>query len=98
MRGRLASATFACVMALAVSGYASTQTPVQPPELAVCLVLSPKLAISVRAAAVVLGESNARYRERGVLSVATSAYTLNAVERARLFVRMPGEPRRATRE
>ncbi len=33
------------------------------------------------------GLMRARYRARDVLSVPTSAYTLNAVERARLFVR-----------
>ena len=41
------------------------------------------------------GLMRARYRERDVLSVPTSAYTLNAVERARLFARMAGEPRLA---
>ena len=56
MRGR---ATCACVMALAASGAAAAQTPVDSPQLAVCLVLSPKLSISVRAAALVLAESNA---------------------------------------
>ena len=66
MRRRLASATFACVMALAVSGSAAAQTPVPPPELAVCLVLSHKLAISVRAAAVVLREANAIWTPHGV--------------------------------
>jgi|SoiMethySBSTD1v2_1073268.scaffolds.fasta_scaffold133679_3 hypothetical protein len=203
MRGR---ATCACVMALVASG-AAAQTPAQSSQLAVCLVLSPKLSISVRAAALVLAESNAiwsphgvgvrwaqpsddgcdrrisvkgdqeapasesalgwvpfvegraaqlvflrvgrartlidalspgtrpealteflvarllgrslghelghvllnsrshedsglmraRYRARDVLSVPTSAYTLNAVERARLFARIAGEPRLPTR-
>ena len=65
MRG-LAGATCACVMALAVSGSAAAQTPVPPPELAVCLVLSHKLAISVRAAAVVLRELNAIWTPHGV--------------------------------
>jgi hypothetical protein len=39
------------------------------------------------------GLMRARYRERDVLSVPTSAYTLNAVERARLFARVTREPR-----
>ena len=38
------------------------------------------------------GLMRARYRARDVLSVPTSAYTLNAVERVRLFARMAGEP------
>ena len=38
------------------------------------------------------GLMRARYRDRDVLSVPTSAYTLNAVERVRLFARMAGEP------
>ena len=43
------------------------------------------------------GLMRARYRARDVLSVPTSAYTLNAVERDRLFARTDGEPRVATR-
>lgn len=39
------------------------------------------------------GLMRARYRARDVLGVPTSAYTLNAVERARLFARIAGEPR-----
>ena len=211
MRRRLASATCACVMAVAVSEPGAAQAPVTAHQLAVCLVLSQKLSISVRAAAVVLAESKAiwtphgvgvrwaepsdescdrlisvkgdqealaedattesalgwvpfvkgrarqlvflrvgrartlidalspgtrpealtellvarllgrslahelghvllnsrsheksglmraRYRERDVLSVPTSAYTLNAAERARLYTRMAGAPRLATR-
>ena len=54
-------------MALAVSGSAAAQAPVQPPALAVCLVLSHKLAISVRAAAVVLGEAHAIWAPHGVV-------------------------------
>ncbi len=211
MRGRLASATWACVMVFAAAGAAPAQTAAQSLQFAVCLVLSPKLPISARAAGVVLAESNAiwmphgvgvrwaepstdncdrlisvkadqealaedaasesalgwvpfvegrarqlmflrasrartlidalspatrpealtellvarllgrslghelghvllnsrrhedsglmraRARERDVLSVPTSAYTLNAAERARLFARIAGEPRLATR-
>ncbi len=211
MRGPVARATGAWVMALASSAAVTAQTPLQAPRLAVCLVLSQKLSISGRAAAVVLAESDAiwrphgvgvrwaepsdescdrlisvkgdqealaedatsesalgwvpfvagrarqlvflrvgraralidalspgtrpaaltellvarllgrslghelghvllnsrrhessglmraRYREREVLSVPTSAYTLNAVERARLFARVAGSPRLATR-
>jgi hypothetical protein len=66
MRGRLASATCACVMALAASGAAATQTSVQSHPLAVCLVLSQKLSISVRAAALVVAESNAIWTPHGV--------------------------------
>ncbi len=44
-----------------------------------------------------VGLMRARYREREVLSVPTSAYTLNPAERARLFARMAGESRLATR-
>ena len=55
-----------CVTALAATGTAAAQTPVQSPRLAVCLVLSPKLAISVRAAAAVLAESNAIWMPNGV--------------------------------
>jgi hypothetical protein len=43
------------------------------------------------------GLMRAGYRERDVLSVPTSAYTLNAAERARLFARMNGGPRLAAR-
>ena len=43
------------------------------------------------------GLMRAGYRDGDVLSVPTSAYTLNAVERARLFARMTGEPRLAAR-
>ena len=43
------------------------------------------------------GLMRARYRERDVLTVPTSAYTLNPAERARLFARMAGEPRLAAR-
>lgn len=43
------------------------------------------------------GLMRARYRDRDVLSVATSAYTLNAVERARLVERTSGSPRLAAR-
>jgi hypothetical protein len=66
MRGRVGSATCACVMALVASGAAAAQTPVRSPQLAVCLVLSQKLSISVRAAAVVLAESNAIWSPHGV--------------------------------
>ncbi len=66
MRGRLAGATCACVVALAASGAAAAQAPVQSPQLAVCLVLSQKLPISVRAAAVVLAESHAIWTPHGV--------------------------------
>ena len=43
------------------------------------------------------GLMRARYRDRDVLSIPTSAYTLNAVERGRLFARMAGEPHLASR-
>jgi hypothetical protein len=43
------------------------------------------------------GLMRARYRDRDVLSVQTSAYTLNAGERARLFARISGEPQLAAR-
>ena len=59
MRG-LASATCAGVMAAAAAAAAQT------PPLAVCLVLSQGLAISERAAAVVLAESNAIWTPHGV--------------------------------
>ena len=39
------------------------------------------------------GLMRARYRASDVLSIPTPAYTLNAVERARLFARIAGEPR-----
>lgn len=211
MRGRLASAIGVCVIAVAASAAAATQIPIPSPPLAVCLVFSPKLPLSARAAVVVLGEATAiwtplgvglrraepsddscdrlisvkgdqealaedatsesaigwvpfvegrarqlvflrvgrartlidalspgtrpealtellaarllgrslghelghvllnsrkhedsglmraRYRERDVLTVPTSAYSLNAVERARLFARMAGDPRLASR-
>ena len=51
-------------MAFAVS--AAAQTPAPPPQLAVCLVLSQKLVISVRAAAFVLAESKAIWTPHGV--------------------------------
>jgi hypothetical protein len=38
-----------------------------------------------------------RYRDRDVLSLPASAYTLTAVERARLFARVAGEQRLAAR-
>jgi hypothetical protein len=66
MRGRLARATCACVMALAASRAATAQTPVQSSKLAVCLVLSQNLSISVRAAGLVLAESNAIWTPHGV--------------------------------
>lgn len=66
MQGRLASATCACVMTVAASRAATAQTPVQSRQLAVCIVLSPKLSISVRAAALVLAESNAIWTPHGV--------------------------------
>lgn len=211
MRGCLAAATGACVVAVAAPAAAATRVPTQPPQLAVCLVLSQKLPLSARAAAIVLREATAiwmplgvglrraepsddgcdrlisvkgdqealaedatsesalgwvpfvtgrarqlvflrvgragtlidalspgtrtealtellvsrllgrslahelghvllnsrrheasglmrvRYRGREVLNVPTSAFTLNSVERARLFARMAGEPRLATR-
>ena len=210
MRGRWAGATCACAIALATSGAAAGQRAAEPSELAVCLVFSPTLSASVRAAVLtaesaavwsplgvrlrrvegsddgcdrlisvkaaqearpedassetalgwvpfvegrarqlvflrvgrartlidalspgtrpealtdlltarLLGRSlghelghillnsrrhtrsglmRARYRDRDVLSVPTSAYTLDAVERARLAVRLSGEPRLAVR-
>lgn len=66
MRGRLASAIGACAMALAGSAVAAAQAPMPAPNLAVCLVLSQKLAISKRAAAVVLAESDAIWTQHGV--------------------------------
>jgi hypothetical protein len=66
MRGRLARATCACVMALAASRAVTAQTPVQSSKLAVCLVLSQKLSISVRAAGLVLAESSAIWTPHGV--------------------------------
>lgn len=42
------------------------------------------------------GLMRARYRDRDVLIAPASAYTLNAMERTRLFARMVGEPRLAT--
>jgi len=65
VRGRLASATTACVIALAASG-AAAQTAVQSRQFSVCLVLSPKLSISERAAALVVAESNAIWSPHGV--------------------------------
>jgi hypothetical protein len=53
-------------MALATSAAATAQTPVDSPQLAVCLVLSPKLSISVRTAALILAESNAIWTPHGV--------------------------------
>ena len=44
-----------------------------------------------------VGLMRTRYRDRDVLTVPMSKYTLNAVERARLFARMTGEPRLAAR-
>ena len=44
-----------------------------------------------------VGLMRTRYRDRDVLTVPTSKYTLNVVERARLFARMTGEPRLAAR-
>jgi hypothetical protein len=55
-----------CVTALAAAGTAAAPSSVQSSRLAVCLVLSPKLAISVRAAAVVLAESKAIWMPNGV--------------------------------
>lgn len=66
MRGPLASAIHACVVALAAAGAAASQTPLPSRPLAVCLVWSQKLSISMRAAAVVLAESNAIWRPHGV--------------------------------
>ena len=66
MRGRLASATSACVMGLAASGAATAQSAVDPLQLAVCLSLSPKVSISAHGAAVVLAESNAIWIQHGV--------------------------------
>jgi hypothetical protein len=43
------------------------------------------------------GLMRARYRDRDVLSVSTSAYTLNPGQRARLFAPVTGEPRAAPR-
>jgi hypothetical protein len=43
------------------------------------------------------GLMRARYRDRDVLSVPISAYTLNTAERARLFARIAGEPRLTSR-
>ena len=65
MRGRLASAVSACVVALAASG-AAAQTAVQSPQFSVCLVLSPKLSISERAAGLVVAESNAIWLPHGI--------------------------------
>ena len=65
MRGRLASATSACVIALAASE-ATAQTAVPSERFALCLVLSPKLSISERAAALVAAESNAIWSPHGV--------------------------------
>ncbi len=66
MRERLERATRVCVLALAASGAATAHTEVQSPRLAVCLVLSAHLAISSRAAAVVLAESDAIWTTHGV--------------------------------
>ena len=66
MRGRLASATFACVMAAAASGAAAAQSAVEPLQLAVCLSLSPKVSIGAHGAAVVLAESHAIWIQHGV--------------------------------
>ena len=65
MRGGLASAAYACVMALAASR-AAAQTRVPSPQLTVCIVLSQTLGISVRTAALVLAESNAIWTKHGV--------------------------------
>lgn len=66
MRGRWASVICACVMALSASRSAAAQSPMRPPQLAVCLVLSDKLAISERVANIVLAESNAIWMPHGV--------------------------------
>ncbi len=66
MRGRLACATGACVLAVAASTVAATQNPTPSPQLAVCLVFSPKLPLNARAAAVVLGEATAIWMPLGV--------------------------------
>ena len=98
MRGRLASAVSACVMVLAASGAAAAQPPVQSPKLVVCLVLSQKLAISVRVATVLLAESSAIWAPHGVgLRWADSSH-----ERCDRLISVKGDqealPEDATRE
>ena len=66
MRGRRASAACACVLAAAASRAAAAQTPAPFPQLTVCLVVSPKLSISARAATLVVAESNAIWAPHGV--------------------------------
>lgn len=66
MQLRLASVIGACVMAVAASTVAAPQIPTPSPQLAVCLVFSPKLPLNARAAAVVLGEATAIWMPLGV--------------------------------
>ena len=65
MRGRVAKAISVCVMTLNASG-ASAQTTVPAPQLTVCLVLSQRLPLSVRAGAIVLAESHDIWIRHGV--------------------------------
>jgi hypothetical protein len=65
MRGRWASVTCACIIAFSGSSVAA-QAPTPTTQLAVCLVLSPKLSLSVRAAATVVAESKAIWLPHGV--------------------------------